>query len=100
MSSGPAARTAADQEQLVPAVGANLRRLRSRRGLSLERLARRAGVSRAMLSQIELGRSAPTINSLWKVARALDVTFAALVAQRNDSTPVLLPAAEGTLLTN
>jgi transcriptional regulator with XRE-family HTH domain len=84
----------------APAVGANLRRLRSRRGLSLERLARRAGVSRAMLSQIELGRSAPTINSLWKVARALDVTFASLVAQRNDSTPVVLPAVEGKLLTN
>ena len=83
-----------------PAVGANLRRLRSRRGLSLERLARRAGVSRAMLSQIELGRSAPTINSLWKVARALDVTFAALVAQRDEGVPVVLRAQEGRLLTN
>lgn len=89
-----------EDDPSAPAVGANLRRLRSRRGLSLERLARRAGVSRAMLSQIELGRSAPTINSLWKVARALDVTFAALVAQRNDSTPVVLPAVEGKLLTN
>jgi transcriptional regulator with XRE-family HTH domain len=89
-----------EDDPSAPAVGANLRRLRSRRGLSLERLARRAGVSRAMLSQIELGRSAPTINSLWKVARALDVTFAALVARRNDSTPVVLPASEGKLLTN
>jgi transcriptional regulator with XRE-family HTH domain len=87
-------------ESLAPSVGANLRRLRSRRGLSLERLARRAGVSRAMLSQIELGRSAPTINSLWKVARALNVTFAALVAPRGDTTPVVLPAREGSLLTN
>ena len=81
-------------------VGANLRRLRSMRGLSLERLARRAGVSRAMLSQTELGRSAPTINLLWKVARALDVTFAALVAGGNETTPVVLPAREGKLLTN
>jgi transcriptional regulator with XRE-family HTH domain len=81
-------------------VGANLRRLRSRRGLSLERLARRAGVSRAMLSQTELGQSAPTINLLWKVARALDVNFAALVASSSEPTPVLLPAREGKLLTN
>jgi transcriptional regulator with XRE-family HTH domain len=87
-------------ESLAPSVGANLRRLRSRRGLSLERLARRAGVSRAMLSQIELGRSAPTINSLWKVARALNVTFAALVASHSDTTPVVLPARDGSLLTN
>ena len=34
-----------------------------------------------MLGQIELGRSAPTINLLWKVARALDVTFSALIAR-------------------
>jgi len=92
--------SAVPTESLAPSVGANLRRLRSRRGLSLERLARRAGVSRAMLSQIELGRSAPTINSLWKVARALNVTFAALVAPRGDNTPVVLPAREGSLLTN
>jgi len=91
---------AAPAESLAPSVGANLRRLRSRRGLSLERLARRAGVSRAMLSQIELGRSAPTINSLWKVARALNVTFAALVAPRSGTTPVVLSAGESNLLTN
>ena len=87
-------------EPLAPTVGANLRRLRSTRGLSLERLARRAGVSRAMLSQTELGQSAPTINLLWKVARALDVTFAALVAGGHETTPVVLPAREGKLLTN
>ena len=87
-------------EPLAPTVGANLRRLRSTRGLSLERLARRAGVSRAMLSQTELGQSAPTINLLWKVARALDVNFAALVAGSSEPMPVLLPAREGKLLTN
>ena len=48
----------------APAVGANLRRLRIKRGLSLERLARHSGVSRAMLSQIELGQSAPTITTV------------------------------------
>ena len=91
---------AAPVEPLAPTVGANLRRLRSTRGLSLERLARRAGVSRAMLSQTELGQSAPTINLLWKVARALEVNFATLVAGPGAPTPVLLPAREGRLLTN
>ena len=67
---------------LAPIVGANLRQLRIRRGLSLEKLAQRSGVSRAMLGQIELGQSAPTINVLWKIARALDVTFATLIQTR------------------
>ena len=39
---------------LTPIVGANLRRLRVKRGLSLERMAKASGVSRAMLGQIEL----------------------------------------------
>jgi transcriptional regulator with XRE-family HTH domain len=89
---------AAPVDSLAPAVGANLRRLRTRRGLSLERLARRAGLSRGMLSQVELGRSAPTINSLWKIARALNVTFAALVTERSDTAPIVLPATSGTML--
>jgi transcriptional regulator with XRE-family HTH domain len=79
-----------DEVGFLPAVGANLRRLRTRRGLSLERLAHRSGVSRAMLSQVELGRSAPTINVLWKVARALGVTFSALLSTNLDASPVLL----------
>lgn len=65
---------------LAPIVGANLRKLRTQRGLSLEKLATRSGVSRAMLGQVELGQSAPTINVLWKIARALDVTFSALIS--------------------
>lgn len=64
---------------LAPVVGANLRRIRSERSLSLEALARRSGVSRAMLGQIELGQSVPTINVLWKIARALELPFSALI---------------------
>ncbi|PKU21676.1 helix-turn-helix domain-containing protein [Telmatospirillum siberiense] len=66
---------------LVGIVGENLRRLRTRRGLSLERLAKVSGVSRAMLGQIELGRSAPTINVLWKIAHSLDLPFSALISE-------------------
>jgi transcriptional regulator with XRE-family HTH domain len=85
---------------LPPAVGINLRRLRSKRGLSLERLSQRSGVSRAMLGQIELGRSAPTINLLWKVARALDVTFSALIARHDGVAPRILTAEAAKRLTN
>lgn len=67
---------------LTPIVGANLRRLRNQRGLSLERLSKRSGVSRAMLGQIELGQSAPTINVLWKISNALGVPFSALISAR------------------
>lgn len=65
----------------LPAVlGHNMRRLRTRQGHSLERLAKLSGVSRAMLGQIETGKSVPTISTLWKIATALGVPFAHLLA--------------------
>ncbi|AKV04137.1 transcriptional regulator, XRE family [Labilithrix luteola] len=87
-------------QDLAPVVGANLRRLRMRRGLSLEKLAQRSGVSRAMLGQIELGQSAPTINVLWKIARALDVTFATLIQAREAGGTTILRKAAAKVLTS
>lgn len=91
---------AGDGRELTAQVGANLRRLRIRRGLSLERLARRSGVSRAMLGQIELGQSTPTISLLWKVARALGVTFSALITAPGDNVPQVLRKREAKVLTS
>lgn len=91
---------APEAADLAPVVGGNLRRLRTRRGLSLERLAQISGVSRAMLGQIELGQSAPTINVLWKIARALEVTFSALISQRTQSGALVLRSQESKLLTS
>jgi transcriptional regulator with XRE-family HTH domain len=90
----------AESTDLAPVVGSNLRRLRTRRGLSLERLAQISGVSRAMLGQIELGQSAPTINVLWKIARALEVTFSALISARTQSGALVLRSAESKILTS
>ena len=88
----------AEPADLAPVVGANLRRLRMRRGLSLEKLAQKSGVSRAMLGQIELGQSAPTINVLWKIARALDVTFATLIQAREAGGTTVLKKASAKVL--
>jgi transcriptional regulator with XRE-family HTH domain len=85
---------------LTPVVGENLRRLRTQRGLSLERLAQQSGVSRAMLGQIELGQSAPTINVLWRIARGLGVTFSALITAQARSGPRVLRAGQARLLTS
>lgn len=81
-------------------VGENLRRLRTRNGLSLERLAKASGVSRAMLGQIELGRSAPTINVLWKIARALGVPFSAFTSSAGDGATILMRAHRAKWLTS
>lgn len=100
-ASGAWAYEAADtSSDLTPAVGANLRRLRSKRGLSLERLSRASGVSRAMLGQIELGQSTPTINVLWKIARALGVPFSGLITNRALGHTTVLQAARAKVLSS
>jgi len=81
-------------------VGKNLRRLRIRQGHSLERLAKHSGVSRAMLGQIETGKSTPTIGLLWKVATALDVPFASLLAADVRNGSVVLRRANAKLLSS
>lgn len=90
----------APNADLAPLVGANLRRLRTKRGLSLERLAQASGVSRAMLGQIELGQSAPTINVVWKIARSLEVPFSALLKARSSSGTTVLRASQSKRLTS
>ncbi|HVJ52064.1 MAG TPA: helix-turn-helix domain-containing protein [Aliidongia sp.] len=85
---------------LAATVGRNLRRLRTRRGLSLEGLAKMSGVSRGMLGQIELGRSAPTIGLLWKIATALDVTFATLTSAGADTGTAVFRRGKAKILSS
>ena len=86
--------------QLSSLVGQNLRRLRRRQGLSLERLAQASGVSRAMLGQIENAKSVPTIGLLRKVANALELPFAQLLSLPGDHGPVILRRHQAKLLSS
>ncbi|WP_160121219.1 helix-turn-helix domain-containing protein [Rhodovarius lipocyclicus] len=61
-------------------IGARIRELRGARGLSLDRLAELAEVSRAMLSRIERGESSPTAQLLNKVCAGLGITLSTLFA--------------------
>ena len=66
-------------EDTAEALARNLRRLRGERVLTLDELARRAGISRSMLIQIEQQRVNPTLAILVRLAQALDVGLAELV---------------------
>ncbi len=61
-------------------VGENLRKLRETRGISLDALTRLTGLSRQLLGQIEMGRAAPSVSVVWKLARAFEVPFSALIS--------------------
>lgn len=91
--------TSSDRASDLPAMlGRNLRRLRTRKGYSLERLATASGVSRAMISQVETAKSVPTMRLLWRLTNALNVELASLLAaQTAPATAVLRRASAKTI---
>lgn len=64
----------------VRRIGELLRSTRQERGLSIEALARAAGVGAGTVSQYERGRGNPTFQTLRKLAAILDVPLTAFYA--------------------
>jgi transcriptional regulator with XRE-family HTH domain len=60
-------------------IAASLRRERDRAGVSLTELARRAGIAKSTLSQLESGSGNPNVETLWALGVALDVPLSRLV---------------------
>ena len=61
------------ERDLNQRIAAQVRSLRASRGLTLEELAERSGVSRSMISLIERGESSPTAVLLERLAAGLNV---------------------------
>ncbi len=62
-----------------PCVGKNIQKIRKQQQITLSVLAERSGVSKAMLSQIESEKVNPTIATIWKIARGLEVDLDTLL---------------------
>ena len=60
-------------DEIDKIVGMNIRLERVKRGISQEKLADLAGVARSTMGIIERGEQSPSIQTLAKVANALDV---------------------------
>lgn len=63
---------------LIDRIARRVAELRASRGVSLDDLAARSGVSRSMISLIERGESSPTAVVLEKLSAGLDVSLASL----------------------
>lgn len=78
-------------EDLRTRIARTLRREREASDLSVSELARRAGVSKATVSQLEGGSGNPSVETLWALGVALGVPFAVLVDQQANA-PTLIRA--------
>lgn len=68
-----------------PQIGKNIMSLRKQKGMSLDDLAKRSGVSKSMLSQIEQDKTNPTVITAWKIALALDSSVQELIESGSGS---------------
>lgn len=78
-------------EDLGTRIARTLRREREAAGISVSELARRAGISKATVSQLESGAGNPSVETLWALGVALGVPFAVLVDQQANA-PTLIRA--------
>lgn len=69
-------------------LGARIKGLRQSRGLTLDQLAERSGVSRAMISRVERGESSPTAALLDRLCAGLGVLLSALFREEAQGGPL------------
>ncbi len=79
-------------------LGERVRELRRERGLTLDGLAGRSGVSRAMISKLERGEKNPTLVVAAKVAEGLGVSLSRLVGVEERREVVVVPRARRAVL--
>lgn len=65
-------------------VGKNIRKIRKKRGLSLNELADMIGMTKGYISKIENSESAPPLSTLSKIALGLDVEVGVLTSEELD----------------
>lgn len=59
----------------LPPIGERLRQARLRRGMTVRGLARAVDVSASLISQIETGKSSPSVSTLYAITAALDISI-------------------------
>jgi transcriptional regulator with XRE-family HTH domain len=83
---------------LADDVGRALRALRSAAGLSLSELARRSGVGKATLSELEAGRRNPTLETLYALTTALGAPLSAVLPPPGNDAPAISGRAVDAVL--
>jgi transcriptional regulator with XRE-family HTH domain len=64
-------------------IGKKIRAFRLQNSLTLQNLAQKTGYTKSCLSMIELGRQSPSIATLGRIAKALEVDIAAFFTPKN-----------------
>ena len=72
-------------EEVISGIGAKVRHMRTRKGYSLQQLARLADISAAAIHKIERNGMVPTITTLMKLAAALNRPVSYFISEEEES---------------
>jgi transcriptional regulator with XRE-family HTH domain len=75
----------------VPPIGERLREARVKRGLSVRGLARVVDVSPSLVSQIETGKSSPSVSTLYALTTALEISIEDVFGEPDEEKPDKTP---------
>ena len=82
-------------EPKVPQIGPRIRAERTRQALTIRALARDIGVSPSLISQIETGKSQPSVSTLYAITSALGLPVEELFAETPDSALAATGTSDG-----
>ena len=72
----------------MPGFGERIRRLRKAGKLSLGELSQQSGVAKSIISQLEKNRTNPTLQTLWRLSRGLNLPLEEVI--RCDARPTII----------
>jgi XRE family transcriptional regulator, regulator of sulfur utilization len=77
-----------------------IRAHREARGWSLGGLAKQTGLSKTLLSRLESGTGNPSLETLWRLARAFDIALGTLLGENDSPAIQVIRSQDGRLLTS
>lgn len=80
-------------------LGDKIRSLRQKQKISIENLSEMSGLSKGLISQIERDITGPSVASLWKISKALNVTMNYFFDEYDDLNQVVLKNERKKIIT-
>lgn len=78
--------------------GSKLKEIRVAKGLSLQQVSQGSGVSVGMISQIERRKADPTMTTLYKLCKGLNITIASLFTETEESQHIVKKENRKTIM--
>lgn len=73
-----------EKNQLTKMIGANIRKHRLKIDVSQETLSLSAGINPAYIGRLERGEKCPTIDTIYKICQALNISMSEILNFEND----------------